>query len=70
MASPTGELRTAIGQSSYVSIGLVSALIIAALFYGRQLQRLDAIEEELREVRVELREFRREIARFTNTTGR
>lgn len=54
----TSERRAAIGQNSYVSVGLVTALVMGAMFYGRQLQRLDAIENELRELRTEVREFR------------
>lgn len=59
-------MRTAaIGQNSYVSVGLVVALVGAALFYGQQLQRLDAMEsrqQEFRqEVTTELRELRAEV---------
>lgn len=52
---------TALTPNSYVSLGLVVSLIVGALFYGKQLQRLDGIEEELRELRVEVREMRRAI---------
>lgn len=55
---PTTELRAAIGQNSYVSVGLVTALIVGAMFYGRQLQRLDSIEGELRELSADVREIR------------
>ena len=59
MPPETRDYKTAaIGQNSYVSIGLVTALIVGAMFYGRQLQRLDSIENELRELRSEVREIR------------
>ncbi len=66
---PTTETRTALGQNSYVSVGLVTALVMAALFYGRQLQRLDAIESQLRELSAEMREFRGLVVR-SQATGR
>lgn len=62
-------MRTALGQNSYVSVGLVTALVMAALFYGRQLQRLDAIENQLRELSAEVRELRSFVVR-TQATGR
>lgn len=62
-------MRTALGQNSYVSVGLVTALVMAALFYGRQLQRLDAIENQLRELSAEVRELRSFVVR-TQAAGR
>lgn len=60
----TRELRAAtIGQNSYVSAGLVTALVVGAVFYGRQLQRLDAIESQLRDLAAEMREVRSLIVR-------
>ena len=59
--TPTAELRTSLGQHSYVSIGLVVALVTGAMFYGRQLERLDAIESQVRELRTEVRESRAEL---------
>lgn len=60
---PTSETRVSIGPSSYVSLGLVLSLIVGALFYGRQLQRLDSIEAQLRELSSEVREFRSFVVR-------
>jgi hypothetical protein len=59
MAPTTSETRAAaLSQHSYVSIGLMLALIAGATIFGRQLQRLDAIENEVRELRGEVREIR------------
>ena len=55
---PTTELRATLGQNSYVSLGLVVTLVVGAMFYGRQLQRLDAIESQLRDLTTEMREVR------------
>lgn len=44
-----------------LSLGLVLLLIGAAVTYGRQSQRLDSIETELRESRGEVREMRGEL---------
>ena len=46
-----------IGQHSYVSIGLVVSLVLGAMFYGKQLQRLDSIEARLSEVAADVREL-------------
>jgi hypothetical protein len=54
-----------LGQSSYVSVGLVITLVIGAMFYGRQLQRLDAIESQLRDVSAEVRDIRNYLVRPT-----
>lgn len=62
-------MRTALGQNSYVSVGLVTALVMAALFYGRQLQRLDAIENQLRELSAEVRDLRSFVVRAQATRG-
>lgn len=61
--APTTETHRAIGQNSYVSVGLVTALIVGAMFYGRQLQRLDGIESQLRDLSAEVREFRSFVVR-------
>jgi hypothetical protein len=67
--SPTSELRTSIGQNSYVSIGLVIALVTGAMLFGRQLERLDKIEQSLMDLSAEVRELRRDV-RLPPTTGR
>jgi hypothetical protein len=60
---PTTELRSTLGQNSYVSLGLVVTLVVGAMFYGRQLQRLDAIESQLRDLATEMREVRSFVVR-------
>lgn len=56
---PTTELRApVITQNSFVSLGLVVTLLVGATVFGRQMQRLDSIENELREIRTEVREMR------------
>jgi hypothetical protein len=67
--TPTSELRTSIGQNSYVSIGLVIALVTGAVLFGRQLERLDKIEQSLMDLSAEVRELRRDV-RLPPTTGR
>lgn len=61
---PTSESRTVLGQNSLVSVGLMTALLMAALFYGRQLQRLDSIERQLQAVESEMRELRNVVVRI------
>ena len=58
MAPTTGETRVALSQNSFVSVGVMLALVGGAMLFGRQLQRLDSIESELRELRTEVREMR------------
>lgn len=65
---PTTETRAAIGQNSYVSVGLVTALVVGAMFYGRQLQRLDGIENQLRDLHTEVREI--QVSLRSQTSGR
>jgi hypothetical protein len=67
--TPTTEMRAALGQNSYVSLGLVAALVTGAIFYGRQLERLDAIDKQLSELSAEVREFRSLVVR-QQSTGR
>jgi hypothetical protein len=56
---PTTEFRAAgLSQNSFVSLGLVGTLVVGAMLFGRQLQRLDSIENELRELRTEVKEIR------------
>lgn len=50
-----------ISMQAGLSLGLVMVLVGAAVTYGRQSQRLDSIETELRESRGELREMRGEV---------
>lgn len=50
-----------ITQNSYVSLGLVGALLAGAMVYGKQSQRLDSLETEVRELRQELRQSRSEL---------
>jgi hypothetical protein len=61
MPPETREYKTAaaIGQNSYVSIGLVASLVLGAMFYGKQLQRLDSIEAKLTELSADVRELRK-----------
>ena len=81
MAPTTGESRTiTVSQNSYVSIGLMLALVGGAMLFGRQLQRLDVLEAaqqqtrqevttELRELRAEVRDLRGAVVR-TQSLGR
>lgn len=62
MPPETREYKTAaIGQNSYVSIGLVVSLVLGAMFYGKQLQRLDSIEAKLTEITADVRELRKAV---------
>ncbi|MFN8996595.1 MAG: hypothetical protein ACK5X3_23445 [Pseudomonadota bacterium] len=61
MGTSTGELRTSLGQNSYVSVGLVIALVTGAVLFGRQIQRLDAIEQRIADLSTEVREMRRDV---------
>lgn len=60
---PPAETReyksTAIGQHSYISVGLVVSLVLGAMFYGKQLQRLDSIEAKLTDLSADVRELRK-----------
>lgn len=47
-----------ITQSTGVSVALVVAMLAAAMFYGRQSERLDSIDSEVRELRTEVKEIR------------
>ncbi len=63
MASPmpasSGRVST-FTSNTFVSVGLVVTLVVAALYHGRQLQRIDAMEETLRELRTEVSQGRAE----------
>lgn len=62
MPPETREYKTAaIGQNSYVSIGLLVSLVLGAMFYGKQLQRLDSIEAKLTEITADVRELRKAV---------
>lgn len=80
MADTSERRAVSITQTSYISIGLVLALVAGATVFGRQMQRLDAIEAsqqqirqevtmELRELRTEVRDLRSTVVRST-TAGR
>lgn len=60
--SVTAERAARVSPNSTVTIGLVilllSAVATGAAIYGRQAQRLDSIETEVRELRIETREIR------------
>ena len=56
--SITGERRISIGQSSAVSIGLVSVLLTGAVFVGKQLQRIEVLEGRVTELRGEFNAHR------------
>lgn len=68
MADTSERRAVGLTQNSYVSIGLVVTLVLGAAFYGRQLQRLDAIEAQLKDVGSEVRELRTLVLR--QSTGR
>lgn len=51
----------AFGLQTSLSVALVVVLVGAAVTYGRQSQRLDGIEQEVRESRVEMRGMRQEL---------
>lgn len=45
--TPTTEHRTALGQNSYLSLGLVLALLAGAVAFGQGLERLNSIEDKV-----------------------
>lgn len=59
----TDDHTTRLSHGSMISVGLVIALLAAAVAYGRQSQRLDSIDRELTVVRVELASLREMLIR-------
>lgn len=56
---PTTEQRAPlITSNSFVSIGLVTTLVIGGVFLGRQLNRIDVLEGRVAELRVEFNAHR------------
>ena len=53
--TPTTEFRTTIGQNSYVSFGLVLALLAGAVAFGQGLERLKTIEKKVDELTVDVK---------------
>jgi hypothetical protein len=53
--TPTSEYKSAIGQNSYVSLGLVIALLTGAVAFGQGLERLKTIEKKVDELTVDLK---------------
>ena len=51
-------------------LALLGAAMTAAMFYGRQSQRLDSIEQEVRELRTEVRQIRDLLLRSPLASGR
>lgn len=45
--TPTTEFRTTLGQNSYLSLGLVLALLAGAVAFGQGLERLNSIEDKV-----------------------
>ncbi|MCO4101061.1 MAG: hypothetical protein HEQ38_17040 [Gemmatimonas sp.] len=45
--TPTTEYKTALGQNSYLSLGLVLALLAGAVAFGQGLERLNSIEDKV-----------------------
>lgn len=53
--------RSPISLQTGLSVALVVILVGAGMTYGRQSQRLDGIESEVRDARVEMRAMRTEV---------
>lgn len=53
--TPTSEHKSAIGQNSYVSLGLVIALLTGAVAFGQGLERLKTIEKKVDELTVDVK---------------
>ncbi|MCO4101741.1 MAG: hypothetical protein HEQ38_20580 [Gemmatimonas sp.] len=53
--TPTTEMRTALGQNSYLSLGLVLALLAGAVAFGQGLERLNSIEKKVDELAVDVK---------------
>ena len=48
--TPTTEFKTTLGQNSYLSLGLVLALVGGALVAGQRLERLNLSEKTLNDL--------------------
>ena len=55
MAPTTSEYKSAIGQHSYVSLGLVIALLTGAVAFGQGLERLKTIEKKVDELAMDVK---------------
>ena len=53
--TPTSEYKSAIGQNSYVSLGLVIALLTGAVAFGQGLERLKTIEKKVDELAMDVK---------------
>ncbi len=54
--TPTTEFKTTtIGQNSYISVGLLGALLMGAVAFGQGLERLKAIEKKVDELAVDVK---------------
>ena len=53
--TPTSEYKSAINQNSYVSMGLVIALLTGAVAFGQGLERLKTIEKKVDELTVDVK---------------
>lgn len=51
----TSEYKSAIGQNSYVSLGLVIALLTGAVAFGQGLERLKTIEKKVDELTMDVK---------------
>lgn len=58
MPSTTETRAPVLSYNSFVSLGLVGTLVAGAMVFGKQLQRMDTFENELRELRSEVRDLR------------
>lgn len=57
-------LNALMSTTTGLSIALVAMLLGAAVIYGRQSQRLDSIEIEVKESRVDVKELRNDVAQL------
>lgn len=55
------ESHSPISMQTGLSVALVAVIVAASVAYGRQVQRLDAIEAQLKDSGAELREMRNEV---------
>ena len=53
--TPTAEFKSTIGQNSYVSLGLVLALLAGAVAFGQGLERLKTIEKKVDELTADVK---------------
>lgn len=56
--SISGERRVSIGQSTFVSVGLVTTLLIGAIYVGGKLKQIEVIEGRVSELRMEFNAHR------------